>query len=172
MPKLLIQPYKRISVIGISGSGKSTFARKLGLKTGLPVYHMDSLYWGPGWQEIPEEIWTAKEQDILAEKEWILEGYLDEKHSDRLSKAELLLYLDLSGWRCALNGLKRWVSHRHKPRPELPATCLERFDLSFLWAIFTRKERAEIERAIKHIGPTKLIRLNNQSDINAFCEQL
>jgi adenylate kinase family enzyme len=40
---------QRVLVLGSSGSGKSTFARKLGEITGLPVVHIDQLFWEPGW---------------------------------------------------------------------------------------------------------------------------
>jgi adenylate kinase family enzyme len=40
---------KRIAIIGSGGSGKSTLARNLGDVLGLPVYHLDNLYWQPAW---------------------------------------------------------------------------------------------------------------------------
>lgn len=42
---------KRISIIGSSGAGKSTFARRLGEITGLEVIHLDKIYWQPNWTE-------------------------------------------------------------------------------------------------------------------------
>ncbi len=40
---------KRVAISGCGGTGKSTLARRLGKITGLPIYHLDSLYWKPGW---------------------------------------------------------------------------------------------------------------------------
>ena len=40
---------KRILILGCGGAGKSTLARRLGAATGLPVVHLDGLYWQPGW---------------------------------------------------------------------------------------------------------------------------
>ncbi len=45
----------KIMVIGSSGSGKSTFSRKLGEILSLPVYHLDLYYWKPGWIETPRD---------------------------------------------------------------------------------------------------------------------
>ena len=42
---------KRVMVIGCCGSGKTTLSRKLGEKLGLPVVHLDKLFWHPGWVE-------------------------------------------------------------------------------------------------------------------------
>jgi uridine kinase len=41
---------KRIVVIGCSGSGKSTFSRKLQQLTGNPLHHLDKIYWLPDWE--------------------------------------------------------------------------------------------------------------------------
>jgi adenylate kinase family enzyme len=43
----------RILVIGCSGAGKSVFALALGARTGLPVVHIDQLFWLPGWVPVP-----------------------------------------------------------------------------------------------------------------------
>ena len=48
---------RRVLVIGCGGAGKSTFARELGARTGLPVVHLDRLYWKPGWVPTPPGEW-------------------------------------------------------------------------------------------------------------------
>ena len=40
---------ERILIIGCSGSGKSRLARQLGQKLGLPVVHLDQLWWKENW---------------------------------------------------------------------------------------------------------------------------
>ena len=46
---------KRIAIIGCGGSGKTTLATQLGAALGLPVHHLDRLFWRAGWQETPKE---------------------------------------------------------------------------------------------------------------------
>jgi hypothetical protein len=48
---------KKIVVIGSGGSGKSMFSQELGEITGLPVIHLDKLFWRPNWTRTPEEEW-------------------------------------------------------------------------------------------------------------------
>src|SRR5690606_37268782 len=42
---------QRIVILGCSGTGKSTLAQAIGARLGLPVVHLDSLFWKPGWVE-------------------------------------------------------------------------------------------------------------------------
>lgn len=43
----------KIAILGTSGSGKSTLAKRLGERYGLPVLHMDTVHFLPGWVERP-----------------------------------------------------------------------------------------------------------------------
>lgn len=64
---------KRIVVIGCSGSGKSTFSRKLKQVTGNPLHHLDKLYWLPDWN-----LRAAEEQDRI-QKERIKDEKMDNR---------------------------------------------------------------------------------------------
>lgn len=45
---------KRILVIGPGGSGKTTVARRLAQRTGLPPIHLDALFWPPCRRQLPQ----------------------------------------------------------------------------------------------------------------------
>ena len=53
-------------MIGCGGAGKSTLARRLGELTGLPVVHLDALYWRPGWVPTPDDEWRALQAEVVA----------------------------------------------------------------------------------------------------------
>ena len=57
---------KRVAIIGSGGAGKSTLARALGAKTGLPVVHLDRLYWQAGWVAVSNEVWLERQHELLA----------------------------------------------------------------------------------------------------------
>jgi adenylate kinase family enzyme len=65
---------RRVLVIGISGAGKTTFARALAGKTGLPLIHLDAAFWRPGWTVTPRPEWRARVAGLVADERWIIEG--------------------------------------------------------------------------------------------------
>jgi adenylate kinase family enzyme len=57
---------ERVVILGCAGTGKSTLARRLGAKTGLPVVHLDALFWEPGWQESDPAVFRQRVTEALA----------------------------------------------------------------------------------------------------------
>ncbi|MCI0754375.1 P-loop NTPase family protein [Teichococcus vastitatis] len=85
----------RIVVIGISGAGKTTLARRLAARLGLPHLELDAVYWGPGWTEAAE---PAMRQSLLALAEqpgWVADGnYFAEALPTLWTRATHLVWLD------------------------------------------------------------------------------
>ena len=86
---------KRVLVGGISGTGKTTLARELAERRGLPFHEMDALYHGPNWTRIP-----SFEDDvaaIAAQDAWVFDsmGY-SEVRELVWSRADTVVWLDLS----------------------------------------------------------------------------
>ena len=104
---------KRILIIGAGGSGKTTLARRLAERTGLPLIHLDQLYWHSGWQATPTEEWRSKVDELIAGETWIMDGnaYTSRPGPRVVDGAERLQAM-LTGRE--LPGLVRW---RHPTRP-------------------------------------------------------
>ena len=64
----------KVIIIGCPGSGKSTFARKLRDKTGLPVFYLDMLFHKPDRTTVCREVFDAGLQDIICRPSWIIDG--------------------------------------------------------------------------------------------------
>ena len=104
---------KRTVVLGVSASGKSTFARVLANKTDLPLIHIDQIMWKPGWQYIGDEETVRRIKEVSGNEEWIIEGYIEKgARVELFNQADTILYLDYPAWIPALRYIKRWWQHR------------------------------------------------------------
>ena len=74
---------RRVLILGSPGSGKSTLAMRLGTLTGLPVVHLDRLYWRSGWVEPARDEWLPELQAALAETR--AQGYATWSRTRRLT---------------------------------------------------------------------------------------
>ncbi|MET7571679.1 adenylate kinase [Streptomyces sp. NPDC005492] len=85
---------ERILVVGATGAGKSTLARAVGERLGLPYYEMDALYYsGPGWAV--NEGLTEEVSQLTAAPRWIVDSIGSPEVRDLLwEKADTVLWLD------------------------------------------------------------------------------
>ncbi|MHB1685008.1 MAG: DNA topology modulation protein [Bacilli bacterium] len=136
----------RIAVIGSGGAGKSTFSRRLGEISGLPVIHLDQLYWRSGWVETPREQWVAVQREMVEQDKWIMDGNYGSTMDMRLEAADTVIFLDFPRALCLARVLKRRVQYHGRTRPDLGEGCEEKMDLEFLKWIwnFPKRERANI----------------------------
>ena len=65
----------KIVVNGYSGSGKSTLARRLGKLYQIPVLHLDTVHWLPGWEEKAEEQERSEVRAFMDRNaSWVIDG--------------------------------------------------------------------------------------------------
>ena len=124
---------KRIIVIGSSGSGKSTLARALAQRTGLPVFHLDALYWQPGWKPTADEAaFHARIREIAQQPRWILDGGFTTGNAEvRFSRADTVFLFDLPRWLCLWRAIRRSFVYWNRTRPDLAEGCPEKIDFEF-----------------------------------------
>ena len=88
---------KRILVYGVTGSGKTTLARRISEITGIPWHSMDDVVgWLPGWVERPPGDQRALVSTIVASDEWVLDTAYGHWRDLVLDRAELIVALDYS----------------------------------------------------------------------------
>lgn len=166
---------KKIAIIGISGTGKSTLARSLSEQLQIPVLHADQYIWDEQWEEADLEKAEQKFRKSLDTESWIAEGYIHPCAKKRLQDADLILYLDYPGRVAMIGGVKRWWKYRGKKRPEMPDGCTEGqgLDWSYLKVMYKRGERSEIEEALQ-LGDfaKKLIRLTSRKETQKYIRSL
>ena len=86
---------KKIIVIGSGGAGKSTFSGQLGEKLGIPVVHLDKLFWHPNWTRTPEDEWFEIIRREIARDEWIMDGNFGGTRQIRMQACDTVIFLDM-----------------------------------------------------------------------------
>ncbi len=84
----------RVLVIGCPGSGKSTLAKALHEKTGLPLFHLDMLYWNGDKTTVSDEVFMERLSRVLAETCWIIDGNYASTLELRMQFCDTVLFLD------------------------------------------------------------------------------
>jgi adenylate kinase family enzyme len=133
---------RKILLIGAGGSGKSVLAARIAAQTGLPLIHLDALFWRPGWVEIPRDEWMRIVGEIVQRDAWVMDGNYGGTLDLRLAACDTVLFLDFPPIMCLWRVLKRRVQFHNKPRPDAGSDCPERLNREFLRWIWTyRKKR-------------------------------
>jgi adenylate kinase family enzyme len=122
---------QRVLVIGISGAGKSTFARELAQRTGLPLIHLDREFWQPGWKITPEPEWRTKVAGLVAREAWIMDGGYSASLDLRLPRADTVIWFDYPRGRCLRRIAWRIATTYGRVRPDLGEGCPEKIDWEF-----------------------------------------
>ena len=107
---------QRILVIGCPGSGKTTFALRLAEQTGLPLVHLDSIYWRADRTHLTREELVAVLRPILAGPRWIIDGNYNGTMALRVEACEEVIFLDYPAEVC-LAGVRARMG---KPRADMP----------------------------------------------------
>lgn len=161
-------------IVGQPGSGKSTLARALGEITGLPVYHMDHIHYGPNWQPRDPAVKDWMTREVHRQPRWIFEGGHSRTYRERLARADLVIWLDLP------IGLRLWrviwrqIRYVGRARPDLPPGCVERLDRQalafFAWIWRTRQSGRRGIAAYLHPGreDQRLVHLRTRREVKAW----
>nr|WP_155668031.1 topology modulation protein [Ornithinibacillus caprae] len=166
-------------VLGVSaGVGKSTFARKLGAALHLNVYHLDAFYWKPNWIEASLEEFSNAQQEIVNQRQWIIEGNYSSTLEIRAKHADTIIYLELPLYICMFRVVKRWLRNIGKTRPDMGKGCKEKLDWDFIKFIYTtyyprKKNMDKRFQSLQSVGSKKvIITLKSKKAIASFIDHI
>ncbi len=165
---------ERILIIGCGGAGKSTLAQKLGKKLDLPVVHLDSIFWLPGWVEMDRDTFDERVRQELQKDRWIIDGNYNRTMPERLQYCDTVIYLDFSRFACLYGIFKRLLTNIGKTRPDMGAGCKEKVDWEFVkWVWnFNKNKREKYYRMLNEAEGIGTIVLKNRRMVNRFLKEL
>jgi len=166
---------RRISIIGSGGSGKTTLAIRLGSLLQTPVYHLDALYWNPGWVETEKSQWAARQQSLCKESHWIIDGNYGGTIDIRLQASDTVIFLDINRFICLFRAMKRSIKQFGKTRSDMGSDCKERFDLNFVKWIYEyplKRKPQILEKLSKLEENVEVFVLKGQRDIDMFLNRI
>ena len=155
---------RKVIIIGSPGAGKSTFARKLREKTGLPLYYLDLIWHRPDRTNISREEFDTRLKEIMAEDRWIIDGNYLRTLEMRIQACDTIFLLDYPVDVCLQGaeeriGTKRedlpWVEHEFDgefrqeildfPKDQRPRICelLEQYHKERKVHVFRCREEAD-----------------------------
>lgn len=166
---------KKVIIIGSGGAGKSTLARKLSDITGIEIYHMDKLFWQPGWVSITREELADKIKEIVARDSWIIDGNYSSTMDIRMEAADTIIYLDFPSIVCLWGIFKRRIMYSGKKRPDITEGCNEKIDWEFFnWVLtYRRRNRKKLLVMLnKYAENRKVFILRSRSQVDNFANKL
>lgn len=87
---------QRVVILGRGGAGKSTLARALGSRTGLPALELDKHFWQPGLLPLSRKAWRETQTGLACQQAWVMDGDLGPHDvlEARLTAADTVIVLD------------------------------------------------------------------------------
>jgi adenylate kinase family enzyme len=172
----------RISVVGNSGSGKTTVAAALAAALGVPHLELDSVFHQPGWVPLPEEEFRRRVAEFVAAGRWVTDGNYSAVQDLIWARADTVVWLDPPRYRVMRQVIWRtlrratlrvelWNGNRERWANVLRADPKESV-IAWAWTRhhYTRQryERAQADPANAHLA---FIRLRTPGEVAAFVGQ-
>ena len=173
--------FQRISVVGTSCSGKTTFARSLSAILGFPHIELDVLHWLPGWAERPLEDFRKVVGKETSSQQWVLDGNYSKVRDIVWRRATDVIWLNYSFPLVFSRALRRTI-RRAVTREELFSGNRESFRMTFfskdsllLWILKTYRRNRTLYRGFQKApewGHLQFWELHTPKEASDFLDKL
>ena len=156
---------KKIIVIGCPGSGKSTVSLALHNKTGIPLYHLDMMYWNADKTTVEKSIFFERLSDVLEKDEWIIDGNYGSTMELRMAACDTVIFLDYPLDIC-LDGIRE---RRGKPRSDMPWIETEE-DSEFIEFIknYNEQQKPKVLELLEKYSDRNIIIFKSREQADSF----
>ena len=156
---------KKVIVIGCPGSGKSTVSRVLHNKTGIPLYHLDMMYWNADKTTVEKSVFLERLSALLEKDEWIIDGNYGSTMELRMAACDTVIFLDYPLDVC-LDGIKE---RRGKPRSDMPWIETEE-DAEFIEFIknYNEQQKPKVLELLEKYSDKNIVILESREQADAF----
>ena len=156
---------KKVIVIGCPGSGKSTVSRALHNKTGIPLYHLDMMYWNADKTTVEKSVFLERLYAVLEKDEWIIDGNYGSTMELRMAACDTVIFLDYPLDVC-LDGIKE---RRGKPRSDMPWIETEE-DAEFIEFIksYNEQQKPKVLELFEKYGDKNIVIFKSREEADAF----
>lgn len=164
------ETYKRFVIIGLPGSGKSTFAAKLGKILNLPVHHLDKHMFDGKKKRDKQEFLLVKET-LLKDEFWILEGCSFSTLEMRFARADIVIYFHLPRLLCIWRVCKRLFTFDKRIAE---TGCLNGINwtlIKYIWN-FDRDKRQGIADLRKRYPKVEFLIFHCSQDLDEYLEKV
>ena len=156
---------KKVIVIGCPGSGKSTVSRALHNKTGIPLYHLDMMYWNADKTTVEKSVFLERLLAVLEKDEWIIDGNYGSTMELRMVACDTVIFLDYPLDVC-LDGIKE---RRGKPRSDMPWIETEE-DAEFIEFIknYNEQQKPKVLELLEKYSDKNIVIFKNREQADVF----
>lgn len=162
---------KKIIVIGCPESGKSTFSKALAQKTGIPLFHLDLLYWNADKTTVTKEVFMDRLNGVLNKDRWIIDGNYGSTLERRLNACDTVFFLDYPLEVC-LDGIR---SRKGKPRSDTPwIETSDEMDEEFLHFIenYDRQSKPKILHLLEQYSGKDIVIFKNRKESEDYLSRM
>ena len=165
----MLENANKISIIGGSGTGKTTLSESLSKDLNMPVYHIDGIHHLKNWEIRKKEETDKIIHDIIKKDKWIIDGTYTKTLEDRVKVSDLIIYLDYSTIAQVKGAMGRFIKNHGKEKPEIPG-CKEQMTFKFFMLVvkWRKNKRQFIIDALENIDKDKIIIFKNRRKLNKW----